>query len=135
MEKDYLETLKEKVTELHLNDQVVFTGFTKDVNEHMSLCDAIVLATENETFGLVVIEAMANKKVIIASNKGGPTEIIEDGVDGLFFDRSSDDLALKIEMLYKDEKLKNSLADAGYKKVKNSFDNKKQMQKLLEILI
>ena len=134
MDEAYLKELHKKVDALNLNDKVVFVGFSKDVDEYMSLCDCMVLATTKETFGLVVIEAMANKSSIIATNSGGPLEIIEDGVDGLFFDRSSDDLALKIEMLYKDEKLKNSLADAGYKKVKNSFDNKKQMQKLLEFL-
>jgi glycosyltransferase involved in cell wall biosynthesis len=134
MEKDYLETLKEKVTELHLNDQVVFTGFTKDVNEHMSLCDAIVLATENETFGLVVIEAMANKKVIIASNKGGPTEIIEDGVDGLFFDGTSSDLAKQIKYLYDNKIKKEEIALNGFKKITQMFAKEQQMEKLYKFM-
>ena len=134
MDEAYLEKLKIKVDALGLDDRVIFSGFTKNVNEYMSLCDCNILATTKETFGLVVIEAMANKSCVIATNSGGPLEIIDDGVDGLLFDRSSEDLASKIQMLYDDEKLKNSLVDAGYKKVREKFDKDTQLMKLYELL-
>ena len=35
----------------------------------MQICDVIVAASKNETFGLVVIEAMKNQTAIIASNR------------------------------------------------------------------
>ena len=50
MDDQYLKTLKQKVKELKIKDKVIFTGFTKDVNEHMQLCDTVVLATIEETF-------------------------------------------------------------------------------------
>ncbi|WP_457749252.1 glycosyltransferase, partial [Sulfurimonas sp.] len=95
MDEKYEKELRAYAKELGIEERVVFIGFTKDVNEHMQLFDVNVLATENETFGLVVIEAMANKVPMIAANKGGPIEIITDGEDGLLFDGSSNDLAKK----------------------------------------
>ena len=130
MDEKYLNELKKKVKNLALEDRVIFTGFTKEVNEHMKLCDSVVLATQKETFGLVVIEAMVNKACMIAANSGGPLEIIDDNVNGMLFNRSSEDLAKKIEIIYNDRKLKNTIAQAGYKKVKDLFDLSKQTQKL-----
>ena len=134
MDELYLDGLKAKLKEFDIEDKVIFTGFTKDVDAHMSLCDAVVLATENETFGLVVIEAMANKVCMIATNRGGPLEIIEDGKDGLLFDRSSDELAKKIELLYKDKDFKEKIAIGGYEKVDRMFNKDVQMQKLFDTI-
>ena len=135
MDDEYLASLKEKGKKLDIEDKVIFTGFTKDVNEHMQLCDAIVLATIEETFGLVVIEAMVNKKCIIAVNKGGPLEIIEDSKDGLLFDRDSDELKNKIKSIYEDANLKNKLSLNGFEKVKKIFNKELQNHKLYDRII
>lgn len=134
MEDAYLEDLKSKVKTLGFEDKVVFTGFTKEINEHISLCDVTVLATKKETFGLVVIESMVNRVPVIATNKGGPLEIIENSVDGLLFDRSSEDLAEKIRILYENSDLKKSLATHAYKSVKIKFNKETQMQKMYEVI-
>lgn len=84
MDEEYLEKLKKSVTDLGLQDKIIFTGFTKNVNEHMKLCDTVVLATKKETFGLVLVEAMANRVCSIATNNGGPLEIIDDEINGVF---------------------------------------------------
>ncbi len=134
MDDGYLNTLKQKVKDLGIEDRVVFTGFTKEVNAHMSLCSAVVLGTKQETFGLVVIEAMVNRVTVIATNKGGPLEIIEHKKDGLLFDRSSEDLAKNIELLYRNPKLNKQLALAGYKKARDMFDAKTQLERLLGVI-
>jgi len=100
----------------------------------MRLFDVNVLATKRETFGLVVIEAMINKVCMIATNAGGPLEIIEDGVDGLLFDRSSGDLALKIEVVSSDKKLLQNISIHGYDKVSKYFNYTNQNTKLLNII-
>jgi len=134
MDDAYMESLKELAKELGVQDRVVFTGFTKEVHEHMRLCDSVVLATKKETFGLVVIEAMVNKACMVAVGNGGPLEIIEDGVDGLLFERNSDDLAKKLKLIYDDVELKNSISQAGYKKAKEMFDSDKQIEKLYKVI-
>ena len=134
MDASYLDALKQKVINLGIKDKVIFTGFTKEVDIHMSLFDVNILATPRETFGLVVIEAMMNKVCMCATNNAGPLEIIEDGVDGLLFDRSSEDLAQKIELLYNDREYKERLAQAGYLKAKEKFESDTQNQKLFQII-
>ena len=135
MDEQYLLELHKKVSDLGIEDKVVFTGFTREVNAHMGLCDAMVLATKQETFGLVVIEAMINDVTVVATNKGGPLEIIDDGVDGMLFERNSENLAEKLELLYEDRALNSKLLEAGQKKAEEMFDSKKQLNKLYRVII
>jgi glycosyltransferase involved in cell wall biosynthesis len=134
MDESYLSNLKQEVKNLKLEKQIIFTGFTKSVNEHMKLFDTNILATPHETFGLVVIEAMMNQVCMIATNKGGPLEIIEENVDGLLFDRTNEDLALKINLLYSNKKYKNELAQKGYEKAKIKFNSTAQLEKLYSVM-
>lgn len=134
MSETYLRELQERVEHLGLQERVLFSGFTKEVSEHLSLCDVTVLASHKETFGLVVIESMMHRVCTIATDRGGPLEIIQDGVDGLLFDRTVEDLANKIEYLYKNPDAKKSLAQAGYIKAKKDFNYDVQMQKLYETI-
>ena len=135
MEESYLEELKQKVKELNLEDSVKFLGFTNEPHKFMQACDCMIMASKNETFGLVTIEAMQMQTVVIGANSGGVLEIIDDEVNGLLFEnRDSKDLASKIEMLYNNSELKNSLAIAGYEKANKDFNHKKQICKLNKIL-
>ena len=134
MQELYLQDLKQRVKDLDLQERIVFTGFTKNVHEHMQIFDVNVLATENETFGLVVIEGMINKVPVIATNNGGPLEIIDDGVDGLLFDGTYLDLAQKIKLLYKDVHFKNKISLSGYEKVMEKFNATTQNEKLYRVI-
>ena len=134
MDEDYLKNLKNRVKELGLEERVIFTGFTKEVNRHFSLMDVAILATPRETFGLVIIEAMANQVAVIATNNGGPLEIIDNGKDGLLFNREVEDLADKIELLYNNRELLQNISKNGYKKVQDKFEESKQLDKLLNFI-
>jgi len=134
MDGTYLNNLKLKIKNLKLDNRVIFTGFTKQVYEHLSLCDVTVLASENETFGLVVVESMMCKVPVIATNKGGPLEIIENKIDGMFFNRTSDDLADKINILYKNRDLLNILSQNAYKKANKQFEYNNQLKRLYQMI-
>ena len=66
---------------------------------------------------------MINKIPVIATNNGGPLEIIADMTDGLLFDRTIDDLVKKI-----------NLSTNGYNKVKNKFNKNLQMKELYKVI-
>jgi len=134
MDEAYLNTIKQKVKDLDIENKVIFQGFTKELNEHIHLCNTMVLGTEQETFGLVVIDAMINKVTVIATNKGGPLEIIEHEKDGLLFERNSEDLAKNIELLYCNPELNKKLSLAGYLKAKKIFNRETQFKKLLGLI-
>ena len=66
-----------------LSDRVHFTGHLEDVYPWMDALDIVVHASFGEPFGLVLVEAMALAKPLVATDEGGPSEIVEDGVSGL----------------------------------------------------
>ena len=134
MDEAYLNELKGKVRAYGLEEKVIFTGFTKEVNEHFKLCNASVLATKQETFGLVVIEAMVNEVVVVATNKGGPLEIIDDGVDGVLFERNAEDLSQKLQWLYEHQEEASKMAKRAKAKVLERFEYTKQMEKLYKAI-
>lgn len=71
--RDELEVLAQS---LGLVDQVDFLGVRHDVPALMSACDAFVLSSAWEGFGLVVAEAMACERVVVATDCGGVKEVV-----------------------------------------------------------
>jgi len=134
MDNSYLERLHAMCKELNIEDKVIFTGFTQETDAYMQLCDITVLATKNETFGLVIIESMANGTPVIATDRGGPLEIIDDGVDGFLYDGSSKDLQSKITLLYSNKKLHQNFSLFCHKKIKHKFNKATQLKFLLRFI-
>ncbi len=82
-EPGYGDALRAQARALGVADAVTFAGFQADVPRWMQAMDVVVHASDREPFGLVVVEAMALGKPVVAGDRGGPPEIITDGVDGL----------------------------------------------------
>ena len=75
--------LFELVEKLNLSRQLKFLGFRRDVPQLLNDLDAFVLPSISEGFPIVVLEAMAASRPVIATRCGGVDEMITDGVDGL----------------------------------------------------
>ena len=135
MDATYLEDLKAGLKQDGLESNVVFTGFVNNVQELMQICDVIVLPPEEETFGLVLIEAMKCGVAVIGSNRGGPLEIIEDHQSGLLFESlDSQDLADKIGFLFKHEEERKRFAHQGRQRACDCFDEQTQFHEILTVL-
>jgi glycosyltransferase involved in cell wall biosynthesis len=133
-EVGYLDYLKKMVRDMQLSHQIHFMDFYDKPLELMSCFDAVVLTTKNETFGLVLIEAMHAGVAVIGSNEGGVPEIIDHGKTGMLFETwSVDELAKAIKKLYLDEPFRKILAAAGQQKAKEKFDLETQYGKTLKI--
>lgn len=63
--------LEQLSTELQLQDQVVFTGYLAKVGEATSLMDVFAIPSQNEPFGLTVIEMMGQGTPVVAMEDGG----------------------------------------------------------------
>ena len=135
MNEHYLETLKQKARDQQMENAVHFLGFMKNPHHFMQVCDVVVLATEHETFGLVLIEAMHMGTAVIGSNRGGVLEIIDDNVTGLLFESmDSNSLAEKIKILYENPLLRQRLTTNGQTKACEQFSNELHFKKLSKIL-
>lgn len=71
-----LAELQQQVIELQLTDKVNFLGVHSDVEQFMNQADGFVLPSAWEGFGLVVAEALACELPVVATDCGGPAEIV-----------------------------------------------------------
>ena len=134
-EPDYKKRLKNMIAESQLAEQVHFMDFYPNPIELMSCFDTVVLTTKNETFGLVLIEAMHAGIAVIGSDAGGVPEIIDHEKTGLLFESwNSQALASAIKELYQNSQLRGEMAKAGQVKAGQKFDLESQYQKFLGTL-
>ncbi len=112
-------SLQGLVRQLDLGREVIFTGFLEDVASVLGAADTFVMpSTVPEGYGMVLLEAMAAGVPVIATNAGGPLDIIEDGKCGLFV-HPGDGQALAAAMcrLAADEEMRARFRAAGRARV------------------
>ncbi len=121
------QNLKHQVTLLGLEDKVIFTGRVphSEVDDYYSLVDLLVYPRKSMRLTELVtplkpLEAMAQGKVVLASDVGGHHELISDSENGFLF-RANDvnHLAQRTVELLSDEQLKQSVIKNGRNYVEN----------------
>jgi len=127
--KGPLDTVARKlVKDLNIEDRVLFTGYVKkdDIPKYYRTADIYCSpALGGESFGIVLLEAMACNTPVIASSIHGYSQVIENFKNGILFDPlSDDDLVSKLIILSDDEKLRESLKINGEKRaLEYSWEN------------
>ena len=110
--------LQELVQKLCLENKIRFYGWAKQekIVKLLKGCEFFVLPSRREAFGVVLLEAMACKKAVIATRSGGPQEIIENEINGLLVEKENgEELAAAIKRLCNDSFLLKELSDNSYK--------------------
>lgn len=105
--------LQKQVNKLNLTNKVILIGFVPDelLSIWMNACDVFVLPSLSESFGIVVIEAMACGKPVIATYNGGSEEIITSDNHGYLVDSKNsqklyEKIALSLEKAWDKNKIK-----------------------------
>jgi glycosyltransferase involved in cell wall biosynthesis len=110
----YVQNLRELTGALGLGDAVRFVGHRDDVPDVLAALDIALLPSWEEPFGRVVVEAMASGTPVIATAVGGPTEIIEEGINGLLVPPREPELwADAVTALIEDRQLRERIASEG----------------------
>ncbi len=136
MDQTYLDNLKRRVQENGWQAAILFRDFIEQPQQIMQACDCVVLTTVEETFGLVLPEAMRAGVAVIGSDRGGVPEIIEHGVSGLLFRSTEvDDLEAQLETLRQDPTLRARLAKAGQQRADTLFDDALHFPALEALLV
>ena len=119
----YKQELRQIVEKLGLAQDVIFTGFRRDIPELLAAFDVLVLPSLEEAFGRVVIEAMACAKPVVATRGGGLPEIIRDKETGLLVPvKDPQAIAGAVLQLLADKALARQMGLSGRKRAEEMFD-------------
>ena len=92
-----LDDIKRMALEYHLEKAIIFTGYSRNVVEYLSLMDVFVLCSLKEGFPNVLLQAMAMSLPVVSANVGGCSEIIDHMKNGILY--PSNDLGKFIEAI------------------------------------
>ncbi len=131
----HLDRLKALARELGVEDAFVFTGELTDTKPAYAAMNIFVLpSAQPEPFGGVVMEAMAMGLPVIATNIGGSTDQVEEGVSGFLVPPGdSEKLADKIANLLADEPLRRSMGQAGRRRMERLFTFELMVEKVTQL--
>ncbi|WEY86864.1 N-acetyl-alpha-D-glucosaminyl L-malate synthase BshA [Bacillus subtilis] len=119
-------TACELIRKYGLEDQVLMLGNQDRVEELYSISDLKLLLSEKESFGLVLLEAMACGVPCIGTNIGGIPEVIKNNVSGFLVDVGDVTAATaRAISILEDEQLSNRFTKAAIEMLENEFSSKK----------
>lgn len=122
----FANNLKDRVAQPEFSSRVRMLGERQDIADILSCSDIVIHAsTKPEPFGRTFLEGMALGKAVIASNEGGPLDVISHLVDGILVEpRNSEKLAAAIIHLLSDPIMSKNLgANAAEKARAYSITN------------
>jgi L-malate glycosyltransferase len=121
-EGELREHLEKQVRDHRLEKHVFLPGFRTDVLGCIKGCDLFAMSSVTEGLGTSLLDAMACHRAIVATSAGGIPEIVEDGVNGLLVPaRDAHALAAAIVRALKDDRLRNRMGEAGFRRVSEEF--------------
>jgi glycosyltransferase involved in cell wall biosynthesis len=114
--------LDRQVRDLGVEDIVFFLGFRKDVPRILASLDLFVLSSHLEGLGTSLLDAMASRLPVVATETGGIPEVVINGRTGLLVPpKDPEALAQAILKLYRDRPLAARMASRGFDLVHDKF--------------
>ncbi len=125
----------EWLAEVHgIERDVLFLGKSADMEQLLSISDILVLPSEQESFGLVALEAMASEVPVIATRVGGVSEVVEHGSDGFLFDvGDTESMAAAAAELLEDSELRRKMGRSGRDHAQRDFCHEKIVNRYAEL--
>ncbi len=128
------EALRAQIERLGLGQSVLLLGFRPDAATLIAAADLFVLPSLAEPFGLVLLEAMALGKAVVATNAGGPLEIVVPGASGLLVPPAAPhELAQAIVRLLRDPAQREAMGRQGYARYQRQFTMERMAQQTLAV--
>lgn len=123
--------------ELGVADRVIWAGYQDNAPEVMAALDILTLSSiRPEPFGMVVIEAMASGKPVVATAHGGPLESVVDGETGLLVSpRDPEAMAAALAQLAANPLLRAELGAAGRRRVESVFSFDRHVRAFQDLYI
>jgi glycosyltransferase involved in cell wall biosynthesis len=130
----YVAHLHQLVADGGLQDHVSWLGEREDVPELVRALDVLLLPSWEEPFGRALIEAMALNVPVIATNVGGPPEIIRDEREGLLVaPRDAQAWAQAVRRVTDDPQRGWEIGRAGRRRVEDAFTLDRHVESVLDV--
>jgi glycosyltransferase involved in cell wall biosynthesis len=133
--ESHLEQIRRMVSELGIEENVVFTGELPDTRGAYAAMDVLVLpSAQPEPFGNVVMEAMGMGVPVIATNIGGSLDQVLNGVTGFLVPPADPEaLAGAIEKLIKNPELRQQMGAAAAERLFRNFSLEEMVRKIEQV--
>jgi len=117
-----------------LENDVLFLGHRDDGPEVLELMDLFVLPSLHEGIPMVLLEALALERPVVATRVGGIPEVVEDGISGMLVQASNDQqLADTCITVMDDGHLARRLGVAGRNRIEERFSARVMAEKMAEL--
>lgn len=128
-EEKQKEELENLIKRKGLSSKILFTGFFPDLNYLLSNIEVLVLPSLKEGVPAVILEAMAMKRPVVASNVGGIPEVVIDGGTGFLVEpKNPEAIAEKVIYLLKNPRIAKEMGEKGYQRIKENFTLEKMVK-------
>ena len=128
------DTLRKQAANPSLDVKVTFLGLRTDLPVLLNLADLVVLPSRWEGLPMILLEAMAARKPVIATNVGGIPEVIEHGVSGWLVPAEDPPaLARGIDLLLQSTGLCERLSNGAFQRVCARYSTEAAIKMLLDI--
>jgi L-malate glycosyltransferase len=130
----YVEALHELAAREGVAERVSWLGEREDVPELIRALDVLLLPSWEEPFGRALIEAMALEVPVLATDVGGPREIVREGVEGFLLPpREPARWASAIRRLHEEPELAARLGRAGRERAVEKFTSERHARATLDL--
>lgn len=110
-----------------LKEKIEFLDIQSDMQDFYNSIDCLVVASNLETFGMVILEAMANSLPVVVSSRCGGAEIIKDKINGFIFNYekiNTFSLLSKLNFILKNKKALKTISQNALETAKTyNWDN------------
>ncbi len=135
-QEKYFQKLKELVAQKKIEKQVSFISFQKEPQQLIANLDLFVMPSYRETFGFVLVEAMASGVPVLSTRAGGVPEILGQGELGfLALPKDSQDLKSQLEIILDQTQLRKEKAEKALRHIHEFYERQKVYERFMKIIL
>lgn len=109
-----------------MRENVIFLGKQDNVEDLIPIADLLLLPSQDESFGLVALEAMSSGVPVVGTSVGGLPEVVADGITGFLHPVADiEGMTSSVLKLLNNEDLMDRFSEMSRKRAEELFDNKK----------
>jgi glycosyltransferase involved in cell wall biosynthesis len=119
--------------EVSVSNDVIFTGFLRDVGPVYAAMDAFVFPSEFEGLGTALQSAMALALPCVSTARGGLAEVVDGERTVLVVEPGAKEFASAMQRLIADEHLRRRLGDAARSEIQEKFSDTRMVKRTIEV--